>query len=106
MRSAAKAAIKSAIAEGGSFADITPIEGINFASTSRAAGEEGIFEISGYGSIEVTGGVDVSPGKSFKGSLSAPEGAKTVTPVTTLVDKAFTAAAARGETIDVETVTK
>jgi len=44
MRSAAKAAIKSAIAEGGSFADITPIEGINFASTSRAAGEEGIRE--------------------------------------------------------------
>jgi hypothetical protein len=66
--------------------------------TNSSSGEQGTFSgLFGTGSIIVTGGKDVSTGKSFTGVLRAPEGAKVITPITTLVEAVVSAAEKAGE---------
>ena len=81
-----------------------------FVETTSEAGQQGMFDgLFGSGSIIVTGGVDVSTGKSFTGELRAPAptivtdeaGNQTaseivVTPLTTLVEAVVSSAAASG----------
>jgi hypothetical protein len=65
--------------------------------TKSVAGEQGSFSgLFGSGSIIVTGGKDVSTGKSFTGELRAPEGAKVITPITTLVEAVVSASEKAG----------
>ncbi|MGY4622578.1 VCBS repeat-containing protein [Bradyrhizobium sp. USDA 4486] len=53
-------------------------------STTTAA--DGSFTLhGGSGPLVMTGGIDISTGLAFKGTLSAPEGSTVVTPLTTLV---------------------
>ena len=65
--------------------------------TNTGAGEQGTFSgLFGTGSIIVTGGKDVSTGKSFTGELRAPEGSAVITPITTLVEAVVSAGEATG----------
>jgi len=72
--------------------------------TSNEAGQQGLFSgLFGTGSIVVTGGIDTSTGKVFTGELRAPEGAKVVTPLTTIVEAVVrTAEASGGAPVSVE----
>ena len=96
-----------------SFGAFSSPDGAQFAptlSTSNAAGEQGKYTLEitdqdtlafidaqgGLGSISVKGGVDVSTGKKFTGELKAPEGAKVITPITTLVEAVVAQAKATG----------
>ena len=51
-------------------------------ATTNATGN--FFLINGSGAIIVSGGVDLTTGYAFKGTLTAPEGSAVVTPLTTL----------------------
>ena len=69
-----------------------------FVLTSSEAGQQGIFTgLFGTGAIVVQGGIDTSTGKAFTGELRAPEGAKVVTPLTTIVEAVVRTAIEKGE---------
>lgn len=69
----------------GSTVSITDRFGKVYTSTTDKDGKYSFSAGTPEGSLTVKGGTDVSTGKAFKGVMKAPEGAKVITPLTTLV---------------------
>jgi len=62
------------------------IQGDNeFSTTTNADGKYSIPGNAGFGATVASGGTDLMTGKPFEGSLSAPAGSATVSPLTTLI---------------------
>ncbi|NBS98625.1 MAG: hypothetical protein EBT08_21145, partial [Betaproteobacteria bacterium] len=61
---------------------------VNGSGNSVVTDKDGRFTgLTGTGAIKVVGGTDASTGQKFTGTLTAPEGATVVTPITTLVNE-------------------
>jgi len=69
----------------GSTVSITDRFGKVYTATTDKDGKYSFPAGTPEGSMTVKGGTDASTGKAFKGVLKAPEGAKVITPLTTLV---------------------
>ncbi|AEJ01538.1 hemolysin-type calcium-binding region [Nitrosomonas sp. Is79A3] len=72
------------------FADLNG-DGIHNANessaTSDALGNFVLPGVTGFGQLIVSGGIDISTGKAFAGSMTAPPGSTVINPLTTLIDK-------------------
>ncbi|MDP1786092.1 calcium-binding protein [Nitrosomonas sp.] len=56
-------------------------------TTSDTLGNFVLPGVTGFGQLIVSGGIDISTGVAFTGSMTAPPGSTVITPLTTLIDK-------------------
>ncbi len=56
-------------------------------TTSDTLGNFILPGVNGFGQLIVSGGIDISTGIAFTGSMMAPPGSTVITPLTTLIDK-------------------
>ncbi len=56
-------------------------------TTSDTSGNFVLPGVNGFGQLIVSGGIDISTGIAFTGSMTAPPGSTVITPLTTLIDK-------------------
>ncbi|MEQ1816766.1 MAG: calcium-binding protein [Nitrosomonas sp.] len=56
-------------------------------TTSDTLGNFVLPGVNGFGQLIVSGGIDISTGIAFTGSMMAPPGSTVITPLTTLIDK-------------------
>lgn len=66
-------------------ATVSRVDGSGNTVTTDANGN--FTGLTGSGAIKITGGIDISTGLAFEGTLTAPDGSSVVTPLTTLVQK-------------------
>jgi hypothetical protein len=64
-------------------ARVTRVNGSGNTVTTDATGH--YTGLTGTGAVKVVGGTDTSTGQAFQGTLTAPDGATVVTPITTLI---------------------
>ncbi|UPJ41119.1 VCBS domain-containing protein [Bradyrhizobium sp. 40] len=88
------------------FADANDNGKFDDGEASATTGSDGSFTLhNAHGTLIMTGGIDVSTGLAFNGTLKAPEGSTVVTPLTTLVASVIASAAAAGSPVSTTAAT-